>query len=592
MDTYAFYTGQMFTAYHWLGAHLTERGAVFRVFAPNAAGVGVIGDFNHWTETKMERVLDGNFYECTVPNAKDGMRYKLRIHEQSGRFLDRSDPFGFAAEPRPQTSSIIASQNLFLFSDGKWMRSRSVRKDKPLNIYELHLGSWRNGMDYRTIAEPLIEHVKTCGYNYIEIMPICEYPSDTSWGYQATGFFCPTSRYGTPDDLKYLINECHKCGIGVLLDIELVHFAVDDFGLADFDGSALYEYPHPSVGYNEWGSKNFNHYRGEVRSFLQSSVMYWLKEFHFDGVRMDAVRNLLYWQGSMERGENKGAIDFLRGMNRGLKKELPDVMLIAEDSSTYDGITKPVCEGGLGFDYKWDMGWMNDTLAYFQGDTAQRIRDYHKLPFSMMYFYNESYLLPLSHDEVVHGKAAILQKMNGQYENKFPQARAFYLYMYAHPGKKLSFMGNEIAQLREWDEKREQDWDILKYPAHDSFFAYMKQLGQIYQAAPALYEKDFDRDGFLWLDCKEGNCVYSFIRRGKRQTVLAIFNFADVICDNYTLKLDEYDAASPILDSNWERFGGTLSETHKQIMIENGRFTLNLEPFSGKLFMLYGSGCI
>lgn len=587
MNSYDFYIGKAFYAYNWLGAHLNEQGTTFRVFAPNAAGVSLIGDFNNWQETKMDRVLDGNFYECNVLNAIEGMRYKIRIHEKNGRYIDRSDPFGFATEPRPQTSSIIANLNKFIFTDNKWMRNRSNRTNKPLNIYELHLGSWKDRMNYHTITKPIITHIKECGYNFIELMPICEYPNDTSWGYQATGFFSPTSRYGSPDDLKYLINECHNNGIGVLLDIALTHFAVDDFGLADFDGTALYEYPNADIGYNEWGSKNFNHYRGEVRSFLQSSVMYWLKEFHFDGVRMDAIRNILYWQGNTERGENKGGIDFLKNMNSGLKKELPDIILIAEDSSAFYGVTKPVNDGGLGFDYKWAMGWMNDTLTYFQSDPQQRIRDYHKLSFSIMYFYNEKFLLPLSHDEVVHGKATITQKMNGQYADKFPQARALYMYMYTHPGKKLNFMGNEIAQLREWDEKREQDWEILKYPIHASFFTYMKELGQIYQSTPALYEKDYSPDGFQWIDCEEGNCIYAFIRRGKKQTVLAVFNFSNSTYTNYTMKIDRFDYVTTIIDSNWVKFGGTVYEAHNKIKIINGQIRLNLEPFSGKIFKMH-----
>ena len=475
MDLYEFYTGKTFCAYEWLGAHIENDGTTFCVFAPNAKGVSVIGDFNNWVETPMEQIYDGNFFKCVIPNAKEGMKYKLRVHENSGRFLDRSDPYGFAAEQRPQTASIISKLNAFNFTDERWMLCRTDKKSEPLNIYELHLGSWKENMTYRSIAEPLIKYVKEQGYNCIEFMPLCEYPCDESWGYQAVGFYSPTSRYGSPNDLKYLINLCHKNNVAVILDFAPAHFAVDDFGLSNFDGTALYEYPHSDIGYNEWGSKNFNHTRGEVRSYLQSAVMYWLKEYHFDGIRMDAIRNILYWQGNTDRGKNLGGIYFLKYMNNGIKSALPNVMLIAEDSSAFPKVTESIKNGGLGFDYKWDMGWMNDTLAYFRENTQQRINDYHKLTFSMHYYYHENFLLPLSHDEVVHGKATILQKMNGQYNDKFPQARALYLYMYAHPGKKLNFMGNEFGQLREWDEKRAQDWDLLKYPVHDAFHAYMKQ---------------------------------------------------------------------------------------------------------------------
>lgn len=594
MDIYAFYTGKDFKAYQWLGAHLTENGAVFRVFAPHAESVGLIGDFKHWTETVMEKVSDGKFYECIIPEAQEGMRYKLRIHEKNGRFLDRSDPYGFGTELRPQNASIIRRLDNYKFNDGKWMRYRTVGFNKPVNIYELHLGSWKNNPNsvdglytYRSIAKPLISYAKDMGYNYIELMPICEYPCDTSWGYQAVGYYSPTARYGEADDLKYLIDQCHQNSIGVILDFSLVHFAVDDFGLSEFDGTPLFEYPHKDIAYNEWGSKNFNHTKGEVQSFLQSAAMYWLEVFHFDGIRMDAVRNILYWQGDTSRGINQGAISFLKSMNEGIKKRCPNAMLIAEDSSAFPNVTKAVSEGGLGFDYKWDMGWMNDTLAYFKENAVDRLRDYHKLTFSMHYFYNEKFIMPLSHDEVVHGKATILQKMNGQYEDKFPQARALYLYMFAHAGKKLNFMGNENGQLREWDEKREQDWNILSYPIHERFRCFMKELNYLYLSAPALYEKDYERAGFEWIDCREGNCMYAFLRKCKKQTILAVFNFSDGICRDYNVKLKYYTTAKILIDSDWECFGGTSRDVkNNELKITKGTLKLDMERFSGKLFLL------
>lgn len=593
MDIYGFYTGKIFNAYEWLGTHITNNGVVFRLFAPNAKSVSIIGDFNNWNDTSMQKIYDGNFYEYFADNAEEGMKYKFRIYEKSGRFIDRSDPYGFSSEARPQNASVIYNTNNYQFNDTNWLRyHNNSKKSSPMNIYELHLGSWKNKLEsendrhtYRSIAKPLVNYVLAMNYNYIEIMPICEYPADASWGYQATGFFCPTSRYGNPDDLKFLIDYCHQNKIGVILDLALAHFAVDDFGLSLFDGAPLYEYPHNDVAYNEWGSKNFNFSRGDVRSFLQSSTMYWLKEFHFDGIRMDAVRNIIYWQGDTNRGINISAIEFLKAMNNGLKELMPKKVLIAEDSSAYPNLTKPIQNGGLGFDYKWDLGWMNDTLEYFKEDTFCRIRDYHKLTFSMHYFYNENYLLPLSHDETVHGKATILQKMNGEYENKFAQARAFYMYMFAHPGKKLNFMGNEIGQLREWDETREQDWDILKYPAHDSFREFHKELNKIYLKNTALYELDFDKSGFEWLDCKEGNCVYSFIRHSKKQSVLAVFNFSDIPVEEYTINLEQYKSARLILDSNWECFGGNIKSINKRYKIKDS-LSLRIEEFSGKLFHL------
>lgn len=366
------------------------------------------------------------------------------------------------------------------------------------------------------LAPLLIPYLKESGYNYVEFLPLCEHPCDQSWGYQNTGFYAPTRRYGKPDDLKRLIDLLHQSGIGVILDFVPVHFAVDWYALAQYDGTALYEYPHSDVGVSEWGSYNFMHSRGEVRSFLQSAANFWLKEYHFDGLRMDAISRIIYWQGDEKRGVNGNAVDFIKVMNLGLKENNPDCILIAEDSTNYPGITKSVHDGGLGFDYKWDMGWMHDTLTYFQAAPAQRTALYHKLTFSMMYFQNEKYLLPFSHDEVVHGKATILQKMNGQYEQKFPQARAMYLYMLVHPGKKLNFMGNEFGQLREWDEKREQDWDLRKYPNHDAFYHYMAKLNDIYISHPALFEWDYRTDGFYWLDCyQENRCIYAICRKGK-----------------------------------------------------------------------------
>lgn len=591
MDIRGFYGGTEFHAYQWLGAHFTSRGAVFRLYAPNAEHVGLIGDHNNWSETPMMRIQDGRFYETTVSNAWEGMRYKFRVHERGGRWLDRADPFSFATQPRPETVSVLRRLGRYQFRDDDWLRTRAVPDGRPMNIYELHLGSWRNGPDgvptYRSIAQPLIAYLRDMGYNYLELMPLCEYPCDASWGYQATGYYSPTARYGQSEDLKYLVDQCHQNGIGVLLDFALVHFAVDDFGLANFDGTPLFEYPYQDIAYNEWGSKNFDHGRGEVRSFLQSAAMYWLEEFHFDGLRMDAVRNVLYWQGNVERGVNRNGVEFLRGMNEGLKIRCPSAVLIAEDSSAYPDVTAPVWKGGLGFDYKWDLGWMNDTLDYFREDTSARRRDSRKLTFSMHYFYNERFLLPLSHDEVVHGKAAVLQKMNGPYEDKFPQARALYLYMYAHPGKKLNFMGGEIGQLREWDERREQDWNLLAYPIHDGFRAFMRELNHLYLTLPALYAWDHEYSGFEWLDLGEGDCVCSFLRRSAEQTVLTVFNFADRAREEYRVKLKGFAEAALLLDTDWPRFGGTGEDDAGTVVpVVDGALTLGLPRFSAKLFLL------
>ena len=595
MDTYAFYSGNMLNAQDDLGAHPVGDGTMFRVYAPGAASVGVIGEFSGWKEIPMQRVEDGRFHACFIAGAKPGMMYKLRIHERSGRVTERSDPYGFGQELRPQYASIIRDTNSYVFGDAEWMAKRTDGRDRPVNIYEVHLGSWRDipegePLTYRSIAPALADHLLENGFNYLELMPLCEYPCDQSWGYQALGFFCPTSRYGSMDDLKYLVDFCHQRGIGVLLDFAPVHFAVDAFGLSEFDGTALYEYPSRDIAYNEWGSKNFNHSRGEVRSFLQSAAFYWLRDYHFDGIRIDAVKNLIYWQGDPARGENRGALDFLRGMNEGIKRALPSVMLIAEDSSTYPKLTQPVWAGGLGFDYKWDMGWMNDTLQYFRENTAERQRDYHKLTFSMHYFYSERFLLPLSHDETVHGKATILQKMNGDYENKFPQARALYLYMYTHPGKKLTFMGNEFGQLREWDETRGQDFGLLRYPLHDSFRCFIRALNHCYLTHPALYAWDDRPEGFRWLDCRGGgSCLYAFLRTDGEETLLAVFQLGDQDVPGYTLELAPFARVIPLLSSDWQRYDGPTPESHDPIALEHGKLTLDLTPFSARLFRLLGS---
>ncbi len=591
MDFYGFYTGNEFEAYQFLGAHIEGGETVFRTFAPHAVSISVTGDFNGWQETSMSKIYDGNFWECRVKDAAPGMRYKYRITGQDRKTLDRCDPYGFSSEKRPNTASVICDLHRYQFQDIRWMKGRRAAFDKPLNIYELHFGSWKRKSDepddwysYRELADLLLPYLKEAGYNYIELMPLNEYPCDQSWGYQATGFFAPTSRYGSPDGLRFFVDRCHASGIGVILDFVPVHFAVDDYALWNFDGTPLYEYPHSDVGRSEWGSCNFMHSRGEVQSFLQSAAFYWLKEFHFDGLRMDAVSNLIYWQGDSSRGENISAIQFLKKMNNGLKARMPDALLIAEDSSAYPGVTKPVEDGGLGFDYKWDLGWMNDTLAYFQVPPALRTELYHKLTFSMHYFQNERYLLPLSHDEVVHSKASIVQKMNGDYDAKFPQARAMYLYMMAHPGKKLNFMGNEIGQLREWDEKREQDWSILQYPKHDSFCHFMKDLNKFYLKNPAMYQDDYT-GGFQWIDChQESRCIYAFERRCARQTLVFVFNFSDKVQEDYLLSINGQCKLKLLINTNYEEYGGTEHRIRSTVLSVTNAVKITLKPFSGLCF--------
>lgn len=558
MDHQAFYRGFSFDDYTYLGAHKTERGFVFRSHAPNAAALSLVLEGR---VLPMQKVYDGNFYELEVAGVQAGAEYELRVHHKDGTFTDHCDPYGFFMQLRPAHKS-ITQELAFPFTDDRWMATRTARIHEPLNVYEMHMGSWRKPAGgwyrYDELAAPLIAYLKENGYNYVEFLPLSEHPCDESWGYQNTGYFAATSRYGNPQALMYLINELHKHGIGALLDFVPVHFALDDYALKNFDGTPLYEYPHVDVGVSEWGSCNFMHSRGEVRSFLQSAANFWLKEYHFDGLRMDAVSRVIFWQGDERRGENGNAVDFVKVMNLGLRERNPGILLVAEDSTNYPNVTKPVEEGGLGFDYKWDMGWMHDTLEYFQSPPAQRSALYHKLTWSMAYFYNEQYMLALSHDEVVHGKATILQKMYGELAEKFPQARALYLYMTVHPGKKLNFMGNELGQLREWDEKREQDWALLNEPAHAAFHRYMRALNQTYLAHPALYADDFGAKGFTWLDCNQTQpCVYVMQRSGAGETLVGIFHFSDQAqrCDLAALLGDR--RAHILLHTDWEEFGGS-----------------------------------
>ena len=588
MDMQAFYTGHAFDAYEFFGAHTYFGGTHFAVWAPGAQYVQVVGEFG---EYGMHRTYAG-VWEADVNGADAGMAYQYRVTGANGRSVDHCDPYGFAMKLRPDGRSIIAERPTG-FADEAWLATRSKNYDKPLNIYEVHMGSWQQKEDgswytYAELAELLPAYCQKYGYTHLELMPLAEHPFDGSWGYQTTGFFAPTSRYGTPDELAQFINACHKQGIGVILDFVPVHFAVDEYGLKEFDGTPLYEYPAASVGQSEWGSCNFMHSRGEIRCFIQSCADYWLRVFHADGLRMDAVSRLIYWQGDPSRGVNGSTLEFLKGMNAGLQQRHPTAMLIAEDSTNFPKVTAPVAYGGLGFDYKWDLGWMNDTLDYFKKTPEERKHNLSKLTFSMMYAWNEHYILPFSHDENVHGKATIVQKMYGEYEGKFPQARALYLYMAIHPGKKLDFMGNEFAQLREWDESREQDWSVLKYPNHDSFRVFRKALNEAYLQNDGFWSREYDPAAFRWLDCAhpEKNAC-AIWRQGSEGGVLAAFNFGDTELTGYELTLPQKGKLTLLLDTDWTSFGGsTIQPAKGKALPAADTLTLNLPPFSGVLYAL------
>lgn len=599
MNIQDFYIGKSFDAYEFFGAHKIGDKILFRVYAPNAAKVSLVGEFNDWQEEAMEQQHQSGIYSITSEKARVGMMYKYCIHTRYGQVVYHCDPYGFAMELRPNTASYIVDLDEYKFNDDEWMNNRDKCYNKPLNIYEIHMGSWMTRKDkdinngwyrYNEIADTLINYVKENGFTHIEIMPLCEHPVDCSWGYQNTGFFSPTSRYGTNRDLKELIDKCHRANVGVILDFVPVHFAVDDYGLAKFDGTELYEYPHRDVGASEWGTCNFIHSRGEVCSFLQSSANYWLKEYHFDGLRMDAISRAIYWQGNPARGVNSCAINFIRNMNDGLHKLHPTAMIIAEDSTAYPKVTVPVEYNGLGFDYKWDLGWMNDTLEYFKIPPKERPNHYYKLTFSMEYFYNELFLLPFSHDEVVHGKATIIQKMWGDYDDKFKQCRALYMYMYTHPGKKLNFMGNEIAQFREWDEKREQDWQLIKMPLHDAFNKYIKRLNEVYDNYEALYENEYDSSYFKWLEVNAPEkSVYIYERGRDDHRIIVALNFSDNEYAPFTFKVEEELRLREIVNSDSDIYGGStwgvrsdVTTTKEDDNLYN--LSINLKPFSGIIY--------
>jgi 1,4-alpha-glucan branching enzyme len=605
MDSTEFFKGEAFGAYTYFGAHPQEKGVIFRVYAPNAQDVKLEGDFSDWAEYNMYPCEIQGAYQAYIENAKPGMLYKYVIYTRDGRRVEHSDPYGFAMELRPRWASVITDLSAYTFQDEEWMQQKREKNyNRPMNIYEFYPGSFRQKpraegedvavsyLQYDEMAEQLIAYLKENGFQYLEFLPLSEHPADCSWGYQNTGFYAPTSRYGTPDQLKKLIDLCHQNEIGVILDFVPVHFAVDSYGLGKFDGTALYEFPSDDVARSEWGTYNFNHAKGEVASFLQSCAYYWLKEFHFDGLRMDAISRMIYWQGNSDRGVNTCAVNFIKRMNAGLHTRLPECILIAEDSTDFLKVTAPVAYGGLGFDYKWDMGFMNDTLEYFKVEPVHRPAHYYKLSFSMQYFYQELFLLALSHDEVVHGKATIIQKMWGQYEDKCNQIKAFYAYFYTHPGKKLNFMGNEIAQFREWDEEREQDWDLIKYPFHDAFHHYYMKLCKLYETEPALYDGEYNPECFEWLEVHaEAFSTYVYARKGGGEVIVTALNLSDQFWKDFPFGIWKGAKLTELLNSDWECYGGHTKPTDDNCHVlqeayqgKETKVLLDLPPFSARIF--------
>ena len=566
MEQYLFHRGEYRQAYEYFGAHPTRNSTVFRIWAPSAKSVAVVGDFNDWIareEDYCHKITNEGIWEVEIKKIKKGNLYKYQIETSWGEKILKSDPYAFYSELRPQTASIVNGNPKFRWADKRWLNSREIGYAKPINIYEVHLGSWKkkeNGTyyNYKEIAELLVEYMLEMNYTHIEIMPISEYPFDGSWGYQGTGYYSVTSRYGTPEDFMYFVNYFHKNNLGVILDWVPGHFCKDSHGLYRFDGSACYEYEDPSLGENEWGSANFNVSRNEVRSFLLSNLYFWIKEFHIDGIRMDAISNMLYYRDGLS--ENKRSVEFLQYLNQSLHEEYPDVMLIAEDSSAWPLVTKYQADGGLGFDFKWNMGWMNDTLKYMEQDPFFRKSHHGKLTFSFMYAFSENFILPLSHDEIVHGKNSILNKMPGYYEDKLAHVKNLYSYQMAHSGKKLNFMGNEFVQGLEWRYYEQLEWQLLKdNKGSQDIQKYVKALNKMYLEEEALWHDG--QDGFEWIEHENINeNMLIFLRKtpNMENFIIAVFNFSGKDHEKYPLGVPLEDGEyEVILDSNEKKFGGS-----------------------------------
>ncbi len=553
-DRHLFGAGTHYEIYEKMGGRLMThegaRGAAFSVWAPNAKAVSVIGDFNNWDARRspMRRLGESGIWELFLPAAEEGDKYKFHVTQCDGRVVDKTDPYGVYAEVRPNNASVLYPLKRYKWKDRRWMTARRKYdfRAAPMNIYEVHLGSWKRAegdrfLTYTELAEQLIPYVKEMGYTHIEMLPVEEHPFDGSWGYQVTGYYAPTSRYGSPDEFKQFVDACHQNGISVILDWVPAHFPKDDFALARFDGTALYEHQDPRLGEHiQWGTYIFNYGRKEVANFLLANALYWMDIFHIDGLRVDAVASLLRLDFCKEEGqwlpnvyggsENLEAIEFLKHMNSVIAEREPGALMIAEDSTAWPGVTKKVDEGGLGFSLKWNMGWMNDFLSYIKLDPIYRKYHQNKLTFGMAYHYAENFVLVLSHDEVVHTKSSMIGKMPGDVWQSFANLRLSYGFMMGHPGKKLLFMGGEFAQYSEWSEARSLDWHLLQYADHQEMQAYVKELNHLYAEEPAFWAEDFDPNGFQWIECDDAeSSIVSFVRRSKEKELVFLCNFIKVV---------------------------------------------------------------
>lgn len=601
-DLYLYHQGTNYRSYQMFGAHSIKQkgkqGVRFSVWAPQARNVSVVGDFNAWDSRvhPMEKIADSGVWTIFIPALGEGTTYKYAIETEAGHTILKADPYGFSSEVRPATASVVRDLSKYQWSDQQWIKEKQAHTayETPMLTYEVHLGSWRlnaegEALTYREAADQLVQYVKEMHYTHIEFMPLCEHPFDGSWGYQATGYYAVTSRYGNPCDFMYLVDLCHQNGIGVILDWVPGHFCRDEQGLRQFDGAPLYESNNPKRAENsEWGTTNFDYGRMEVQSFLISNAMFWFDQYHIDGLRIDAVANMLYlnyghkegeWETNIHGGDgNLEAMDFLRKLNQAIFEYYPSALMIAEESTSWPLISKPVYMGGMGFNFKWNMGWMNDMLRYMEIDPVHRKWNHNLVTFSFMYAFSENFVLPLSHDEVVHGKKSLINKMPGDYWQKFANLRAFYGYWLAHPGKKLLFMGGEFGQFIEWKYDDSLDWHLLEYPMHNKLHKFVKASNAFYCEQAAFWEIDCDWQGFEWIDCNDNqNSIISFIRKGKEadDLVLTICNFTPVVREGYRIGVPKNGTYLEVFNSDWEEFGGSNVRNE-------GEFVSQALPWHGK----------
>ncbi len=615
--------GTHYKSYEKLGAHVRTHegveGVHFAVWAPNALRVSVVGDFNHWDGRRNPmRNCSGGFWEIFLPGLGQGEVYKFEIKSRVNNYLvEKADPYGFAAELRPKTASVVWDITRFSWTDDDWMNSRATRQslDAPISVYELHLGSWKrkdwNGfLNYRELADDLVVYLKHTGFTHVELMPISEHPFDGSWGYQTVGYFAPTSRHGTPDDFAFFVDTLHRNGIGVLIDWVPAHFPRDIHGLGFFDGTHLYEHEDPRLGeHQDWGTKIFNYGRPEVKNFLLGNALFWLERYHIDGIRVDAVASMIYLDYSRKPGEwvpnvfggneNLEAIEFLKRLNEICHQEHPGIITAAEESTSFSGVSRPTYLGGLGFSLKWNMGWMNDTLVYFSKNPVYRKYDHGQLSFSLIYAFTENFILPLSHDEVVHGKGSLIDKMPGDNWQKFANLRLLYGYMFGHPGKKLLFMGDEFAQWSEWKHDQSIDWHLTQWRDHAGVMQLVADLNKLYRSEPALHQVDFEWQGFEWLELHDWeNSVLAFLRRGKNpnEVVVVICNFTPVAREPYKIGVPSLGFYREMLNTDSDVYGGSNFGNYGGTWAHHGEWggrpfhvTLKLPPL-GVVFLKLAAG--